>query len=62
MDLIFDRIKEICDKKNISIAKVEADVGLSNGAIGKWRTSTPNVLNVQKVAEYLDVPIDRLIK
>lgn len=59
--MIFDKIKEICNKRGISIAYVEKQAGLSNGAIGKWKDSSPTVDKLNAVAKVLKVKIDELI-
>lgn len=60
--MIYERIKEICAKKKISISSVERATGLSNGSISKWSESTPKVDNLLKIADYLGVTLEELIK
>jgi len=60
--LIYDNIKEIADKRNISICKLERDSGLSNGTIVKWQNASPRLENLMAVAKALNVPITKLIK
>lgn len=59
--MIFDKIKEICNEKGISIASLERSAGLSNGTISKWNDSSPTVENLQAVAKVLKVKISKLI-
>lgn len=59
--MIYNNVKEICDKKKISITKMESDLGLSRGSICKWNDVDPGVSKVKKVADYLKVRIDKLI-
>lgn len=59
--MIFDKIKEICNEKGISIASLERSAGLSNGTISKWNDSSPTVENLQAVAKVLKVKIHKLI-
>lgn len=59
--MIFDKIKEICNEKGISIASLERSAGLSNGTISKWNDSSPTVENLQAVAKVLKVKIYKLI-
>lgn len=59
--LIFENIQEICNEKGISIAELEREAGLKNGAIGKWRTSSPTIKSLQSVAKVLKVKINKLI-
>lgn len=60
--LIYDKVKEICKEKNISIASVEKKAGLGNGAITKWNSSSPTVDNLKVVADILEVTVDELIE
>lgn len=61
-NLIYDRIKELCTQKGISIYRLEKDLGFSSCSICKWKTSSPSVDKVQKVADYLDVTVNYLLK
>lgn len=60
--LIYDRIKELCTKKGISIYRLEKDLGFSSCSICKWKTSSPSVDKVQKVADYFDVTVNYLLE
>lgn len=59
--MICDKIKEICDKKGITIAELERNAGLSKGAIYKWRESSPTLSKLQAVADVLGVKVSKLI-
>ena len=59
---IYTKIKKICKEKKLSIAYVEAKAGISNGAIGKWKKSSPNSQNLKAVADVLGVTVDELLK
>lgn len=49
-------IKGFAKKRNVSIRKVEMDLGFANGTISKWETAeTISVKKVKAVAEYLHV-------
>lgn len=48
--MIYDNIRTICEKKNISIKQVERELGFSNSSICKWNECEPSVWKVQKVA------------
>lgn len=62
--LIYENIKEVCDKKNISISALEKRAGIGNGTIGKWKESKsgPTVETLLKIADVLGVSIGRLVK
>lgn len=59
--MIYDRIKEVCKKKGLSVAQVERKADLSNGAISKWNNASPTVDNLQSVAQVLGVKVDDLL-
>lgn len=59
--LIYDKIKEICEEKNISVRQVEIEAGLKNGAISKWNESSPTIKSLKSVADVLKVKVDKLI-
>lgn len=59
--MIYDKIKEICKKKGVSVSSVEKQAGLSSGAISKWNESSPTIDNLQAVANVLKIKVDKLI-
>ena len=59
--LIYDKIKEICKSKGVSVASVEKEAGLSNGTISKWNSSSPTVEKLNAVAKILKVKVDTLL-
>lgn len=61
MTTIYDRIKEISNKKGVSIDYVNDKAGLSNKAIYGWKKSTPKADNLKKVADVLHVSTDYLL-
>ena len=60
--LIYDKIKEICKSKGVSVRSVEEKAGLRNGAISKWNDASPSVDKLNAVAKVLNVKVDSLIK
>lgn len=60
--LIYDKIKEICKEKGVSVASVEKKAGLSNGAISKWNNASPTVDKLNAVAKILKVKVDKLFE
>ena len=59
-NLLFDRVVELCKEKGISQRKLQEDMGMSTGALSKWKTSMPNAALLQKVADYFNVSTDYL--
>ena len=61
--MIYDNVKRVCDEKGISVAEnFEKELDLSNGSVCKWNESEPGIRKVQKVADYLGVTIEELLK
>lgn len=60
--MIFERISELCKERGISVARLEKECDLGNATIRGWRNSNPNIMNLKKVADYLKVPIERLLE
>lgn len=61
MDL-YERIREIAKSKNISINQMEKELGFARSYLSKLRTVMPSADNLQRIADYLNIPIDQLIK
>ena len=60
--MIYEHVKELADKKNMTIKEIEKRAGLANGAIGKWDSSMPRIDNLQAVAKVLETPIDYFLQ
>ena len=60
--MLFDKIKALCEKKGVSVWKLEKDLGFSNRSVSKWNESEPGIRKVQKVADYLGVAIEDLLE
>lgn len=60
--MVYDNVKRIADSKGMTIRALESEAGLPNGIIGKWRHSSPMLVNLEKVAKALDVSIETLIR
>lgn len=59
--MILSKVLELCKKNGISVAKLEREIGIGNGTVSKWATSSPTVDNAKKVADYFGVTVDDLI-
>lgn len=55
-------ISRIAYKKNLTLADVERKAGLSQGIISKWKTCSPSVDKLIKVADALNITVNRIIK
>ena len=54
-------IKQICKEKNIPISRLERDLGFSNGYIRNMKKRTLSAERALKIAEYLQIPVEKLI-
>ena len=59
--MIYKNVVALCKKHGISISKLEKEVGIGNGTIGRWEKSSPTVESIKKVADYFGVSVDSLI-
>lgn len=60
--MLYDNVRALCAKKGITVGKMEKELGFSNSSICKWNDNEPGIRKVQKVADYLGVPIEQLPK
>lgn len=58
---MYEKVKELCDARGISVTALEKELGLSNGSVSKWAVSTPRVDNAIKVASFFGVSITDLM-
>ena len=60
--MIFDNVRHLCREKGISNTKLEDDLGFARSSVCKWNKNEPGIRKVQKVANYLGVSIEELLK
>ena len=60
--MIYQNIKSIADSQKVSIRKIEHDTGITLGSIYHWNDVKPSVDKVVKVANYLGVTVEELLK
>ena len=60
--MVYEKIKELCREKGVSVFSVEKELGFSNGIISKWNRATPTVSNLKKVADYFGKPIEYFLE
>lgn len=59
---MYEKIRELCKEKGTSIGALEEKLAFGKGTIYKWKTSSPSVDRLKKVAEALGTTIDELVK
>ena len=57
----FERIKEISKQRGLNLKKTATEAGLSENAIYKWKTQTPQSNALRAVADVLGVSVDYLL-
>lgn len=60
MDIV-NKIKALCEEKQITITELERLVGIGRSTIRNWDKSYPTTDKLQKVADYFRVSIDYLL-
>ncbi len=60
--MIFANIKSLCDQNNVSLSRLEKELGFGNSTIAKWTQCSPSVDKLQKVAVYFGCTVDELLK
>lgn len=55
--VLLTKITRLCEKRRISIARLEKEGGLGNATIRGWDKSDPRTENLKKVADYFGVDI-----
>ena len=55
------KIKSLCDERKITFAELERQIGISNGQIRRWDTSSPKIETVKKIADYFGTSVDYLL-
>lgn len=61
METLLNRIRTLCEEKNISIRSLEKHAKLSNGSVKAWDNSPPSCYKLYRVAKFLDVSMEWLI-
>ena len=58
---LVDRIRMLARQRDMSLPQLEIELGLGNGTISRWKTSSPNTDKLQKIADYFNVSMDYLL-
>lgn len=60
-NIIVDSIKKLCKDKNITVAQLEKEIGLSQGLVSKWMNTTPSLDKIVDIADYFRVSLDEVV-
>lgn len=59
---LYQVIKKLAVKKDLSIAQLERECGLSSASISKWAVSVPSADKLYLVAKHLGVNVQYLLE
>ena len=59
--MIYTNVSNLCQRKGISIAKLERELGFGNSTIRGGVNSSPTVEKIKAVADYFGVTVDELL-
>lgn len=58
---MFERIKELCRKRGISVNDLENSLGYSKNTLYRLKTQNPGADKLKDIADYFDVSVDYLL-
>ena len=58
---VYDRIKELAEKRKMTISEVETALGMGTNSLYSWKKKTPNGTSLEKAADYFNVTVDYLL-
>lgn len=58
---LFEKIKELCQKRGISINSLEETLGYSRNTIYSMKSKKPNAERLQEIADHFNVSTDYLL-
>ncbi|MFD0710577.1 helix-turn-helix domain-containing protein [Paenibacillus sp. GCM10027626] len=59
--MLFNRVKELSEKRGENMKVVAQKLGFSENAFYKWKTQSPKSETLEKVADYFNVSVDYLL-
>lgn len=59
--MLLNRVKELANDRNMTIAELERKLDFGQGSISKWNKQSPSSERLQKAADYFDVSTDYLL-
>jgi len=60
----YDKVKTLCESEGISIFRLESELEIGNGTIGRWKNknSTPSIQVLKKISEYFKLPLSYFLE
>ena len=59
---MLEKISQLCSQREMTITELERKLKFGNSTIMKWRSSSPTVDKLKKVADYFGVSIDYFLE
>lgn len=59
--MLYERIRELCKQRGITVAKLEQDLELGRSSVRKFDQHDPGVGKINMIAGYLGVSVDYLL-
>ena len=59
--MLAEKIRVLCKERGTNICALERELGIGNGVIARWNSSSPRVDSVKMVANYFGVTVDELL-
>lgn len=59
---LVDKIRALAKQHDMSLPQLEIELGLGNGTISRWKTSSPNTDKLLRIAKYFHVSMDYLLE
>lgn len=58
---LYGTIKAMAKKRGMTLTEFEERAGFARGTVHKWKTSSPTLSSLEKVANVLDVKVTTLL-
>lgn len=58
---ISDRVRILCERKGITINRLEKETGVGRGNVARWNKHQPGPDKLAAVASYFSIPVDTLL-
>lgn len=59
---LYDRIREICDERGMSVAAFEKACGFTACSVQKWNVSVPSADKLVQAAQFLGMTVEQLLR
>ena len=60
MNILFTRIKSLCDQHGITIKQLEQECGFGENRLYRWQDQAPSFDKVKRIADFFGVSMDYL--